>query len=371
MANLPKPPITLLGSGNSLGVYVPAVQVSSNLSRRGIPNEICVLENTYFEAIKEKVPAYRKAFHHHFALARKSAEWARDIADCLDPVKVTRLLEQWGRERRTCFIAFTGFWIPILEQYERQADGLRLEIDMLHLDAVLSPSYLVYGERTRPYRHVWFYDLQGERFTLQIPITEEAPVPFRDREERYIAHGGGWGIGTYARAVQELLDAGKQLDVLAYYDEDIKPHEQIRYFRNDPEWSPWIKDGQGRYPFPPLARIDHGEKPVYLNRESNPLLFDVIRNAAAIISKPGGYSLMESFAAATPFVFLEPFGRHEAANADYWIAQGFGIAYADWKSEGFRADILERLHDNLMRARERCNHYGGVSHAAENDTEVR
>ncbi|MFD1906529.1 hypothetical protein ACFSQ7_24995 [Paenibacillus rhizoplanae] len=87
--------------------------------------------------------------------------------------------------------------------------------------------------------------------SYRIAITDEAPVPLHMREERYIAHGGGWGIGTYPSAVQELLQAGKRLSVLAYYREDIKPHEQIHYFMNDPEWSPWVKKRRRLLPVPP------------------------------------------------------------------------------------------------------------------------
>ncbi|KAF6579789.1 hypothetical protein UY286_20585 [Paenibacillus polymyxa] len=364
-----KPCVTILGSGNSLGVYMPAVQLGIYLERSGISNEVCVLENVYVDGLKNKVPAYRKAFHDNFAIARKSVELARDISDCLDPTKVQLLLEDWSRERRTSFIALTGFWIPILEQYERFV-GTRLEVDMLHLDATLSPSYLVYGSRSERYNHIWFYEPTKKRFELQLPMTDEAPIPFRQREERMVVHGGGWGIGTYPQAVRDLLEGGMELDVLAYFDEDIQPDPRICYYRNDPSWSPWLRNRRGEFGFPPFAQIQHGETPIYLDSGTTPLLFERIRRCTAIVSKPGGYSLMESFAAATPMVFLEPFGRHETANAEYWIKQGFGVSFTDWKTQGFNIEILERAHCNLLHARERCKTYGGVNYATQNESKV-
>lgn len=363
--------VTLLGSGNSLGVYVPVMQLSRQLNSRGIPTEVCVLEDLYLDHIKQKVPAYKKAFHQSFTVAKKGAELARDISDCLDSIKLRQLFEGWEREGKTRFVTATGFWLPIIKQYQLFTGGLRLEVDCLHFDAIHSPSYLVYEDISDSYNHIWFYDPAGKGMSYRIAITDETPVPLHMREERYIAHGGGWGIGTYPSAVQELLQAGKRLSVLAYYREDIKPHEQIHYFMNDPEWSPWVKNEDGYFQFPPLARIEYGQAPEYRNQQTYPPLFNVIRHSAAIISKPGGYSLMESLAAATPFVFLEPFGRHEASNAAYWIKQGFGIWYEDWKAEGYSMDSLIRMHENLMLARNHSIDYGGVLDAAQNNPEIR
>ncbi|WP_419872630.1 hypothetical protein [Candidatus Pristimantibacillus sp. PTI5] len=343
------------------------MQLSRQLICRGIPSEVNVLEDLYLDRIKQKVPAYKKAFHDSFAVARKGAELARDISDCLDSVKVDLLLSKWKQEGRTHFIAATGFWLPVIELYRRRSKELRLHIEFLHLDAAETPSYSVYRECDESFKHTWFYGREDEPMTRRIAMTDGTPAALHQREERYIVHGGGWGIGTYQSAAQELLQAGKRLNVLAYYDEDMKPHELIQYYRNDPAWSPWVMDESGRMQFPPLARIETGKAPQYVNHEHYPPLFDVILRSAAIISKPGGYSLMESMAAATPFVFLEPFAKHEASNASYWIKQGFGIRYEDWKAEHYAMDTLVRLHENLMRARDQLIDYGGEYDAAQND----
>ncbi|AOK88307.1 hypothetical protein [Paenibacillus polymyxa] len=77
---------------------------------------------------------------------------------------------------------------------------------MLHLDATLSPSYLVYGSRSER-TTTFVLRTDKKRFELQLPMTDEAPIPFRQREERMVVHGGGWGIGTYPQAVRDLLEA--------------------------------------------------------------------------------------------------------------------------------------------------------------------
>lgn len=319
-----------------------------------------MLENTYRDEIKEKVPVYKKAFHNNFKVAKKGVDLARDITSCLDPVKVKKLLERWQRERRMKFIAITGFWIPILEQYQQLMGDEKLNVDLLHLDAGHSPSYLVYGERCDCYNHIWFFDQGANQMKYEITITDLEIIPYEDREERFLAHGGGWGIGTYQTIIDELLIEGMWIDALAYYHEDIVGHKQIRYHMNDPHWSPWIKSEAGCFQFPPLALIEPGQPPSYKNQQQYPLIFDIIRRSKAIISKPGGYSLCESLAAATPFIFLEPFGKHEESNAKFWINQGFGIWYEDWKAERFSDEVIQRLHLNLCGARNKNEDYGGL-----------
>jgi UDP-N-acetylglucosamine:LPS N-acetylglucosamine transferase len=83
-------------------------------------------------------------------------------------------------------------------------------------------------------------------------------------------------------------------------------------------------------------------------RADHHALHDVIRAAKAIVSKPGGCTLIDSLAAATPVVFLEPYGYAEASNASLWEHLGFGISYVAWKATGYDPAVLERLHANIV-----------------------
>ncbi|WP_159881528.1 hypothetical protein [Paenibacillus puerhi] len=361
--------ISLLCSGNSLGVYVPAIQLDYQLQQKGVTTEIHILESVYPGDVLARVPAIKQAFHKHFALAKKSAQLVRDIKDTLDPAKVSELLNQWRQEKRTRFIVFTGFWIPILEQYRKIMDPVKLDVDLLRMDAGDSASYQVYGERCDAFRNVWFFSAEENQVLREFPITTLLPVPFSLRDKGVVLHGGGWGIGTYREAKKKLLDAGNRLHVLAYDLEEFVPHDQVQYYMNDPHWNPWSLNEQGKHSFPALALLKAGMEPKFRNQDCHPLLFDVIRNSKAIVSKPGGYSLFESFAAATPFVFLEPFARHEAVNAEFWINQGFGIWFEDWEQQHFSNRCLEELHKNLLHAREKFVQ-GGKYDATKNNSEI-
>jgi UDP-N-acetylglucosamine:LPS N-acetylglucosamine transferase len=92
-----------------------------------------------------------------------------------------------------------------------------------------------------------------------------------------------------------------------------------------------------------------GERPVEYRRGGDYHVFhDVIRRAKAIVSKPGGCTLIDSLDAGTPVVLLEPYGYAERSNARIWEHLGFGIAYDAWRETGFDEGVLERLHANIV-----------------------
>ena len=76
---------------------------------------------------------------------------------------------------------------------------------------------------------------------------------------------------------------------------------------------------------------------------------DLMRNCAAIISKPG--SDPERLAGIrNPFVMLEPFGDHELHNSAYWESRGFGIRFAEWKAGIFQNLNCRRFADVCWRS---------------------
>jgi UDP-N-acetylglucosamine:LPS N-acetylglucosamine transferase len=76
--------------------------------------------------------------------------------------------------------------------------------------------------------------------------------------------------------------------------------------------------------------------------------YDVIRRSKAIVSKPGGCTLIDSLSSATPVVFLEPYGSAERSNGKIWEHLGFGISYTAWRETGYDASVLEQLHSNIL-----------------------
>ena len=67
-----------------------------------------------------------------------------------------------------------------------------------------------------------------------------------------------------------------------------------------------------------------------------------LRRAVAMICKTGGGTLLDSLWSATPIITLEPFGAHEAVNAELWRRLGFGTTFAAWRDGGFRLRVFSR-----------------------------
>jgi UDP-N-acetylglucosamine:LPS N-acetylglucosamine transferase len=115
---------------------------------------------------------------------------------------------------------------------------------------------------------------------------------------------------------------------------------------SNPAWSPWQQD-PANPTFPPLGQVTEEQPILYCGSDDVHELHCIIRSSRAIISKPGGCTLIDSLASATPVVFLDAYGYAEERNAEIWQHLGFGISYAAWRDDGYSADTLAKLHESI------------------------
>jgi hypothetical protein len=116
----------------------------------------------------------------------------------------------------------------------------------------------------------------------------------------------------------------------------------------DPAWRTWDGVATGEPEFPPMREVRGGEVVRALAGGDHHAMHDVIRGAKAIVSKPGGCTLIDSLAAATPIVLLEPYGDAEHRNGQLWERLGYGIRWDAWRDTGFDDAVLARLHANIV-----------------------
>ncbi|WP_411349493.1 UDP-glucuronosyltransferase [Paenibacillus sp. WLX2291] len=355
--------VTILCSGFGLGFYTPGLLVEAGLRRLGIPAEVLVFENVMNPEQRGKVDHSRRAYHEDFSVALMSQRIPQDIRKSMDEQQVHALLNQWKAEGRRHFVCLSGHWVYLLELYRQQMDS-ELEVDLLYLDASDSPSWKHLKKRlgalTDDYREVWLFGRQHEPMYTYIDIVDSDPVvPYEQRERRLLVHGGGWGMGTYREHLQALNHAGYGLDIVLYEgDEPGATNAGQRYYRMDPSWRTWQQNEQGKHTFPPFAEVRSGEQKSYRLHEDYHLLCEIERRVCAIVSKPGGGTLADSFASGTPIIFLEPFGEHEQNNAQLWQHYGYGLSYDTWMSEyGGGTDILEQMHNRLLQDRQSLSSY--------------
>jgi len=357
--------ITVLCSGFGLGFYIPGLLIERKLARMGLSVDVEVFENVMLEAKQQQVDDSRKAYGANFKVALASQKMPSDIRQSLDPQAVNTLIEKWLRENRTRFICLSGHWVHVLDSYlERRGDN-EVNADLLHVDSKPSPSWKQLGklksDYASAYRETGLYDSKDNRVLCRIEVDENEPLPFWQREESIVLHGGGWGIGTFRDKVAELSLAGFRLDIVAYDPAEVaepEPEANRRYCMNDPEWRAWSRDSFGQHGFPSFAVIHlPGEDTVFKPQFSHHGLFDEIRRAKAVVSKPGAGALIDSLASATPLILLEPFGEHERKNAEIWEHLGYGISYEAWRATGFAHVELEKLHRNLVVGRAKLPDY--------------
>lgn|GEM_PF-355575 len=347
-----KETVTILCSGVALGVYIPAVLIDYQLKKHGIKTEVVVLENLLADDKKVKINENKKAFHKNFRLALTGQKLARDLYPTCSQEKINALFTQWNNDSRRYFIVFSGFWMSFLNEYFKKSKINYLNIDIIHMDADISASWKLFTEDSKIYNNIWLYSWQQKKLLYELPVTSNNPFLYNDRPDRFVIHGGGWGMGTYQSKIPELLENKLNLDIIAYdINEANDDNENTRYFMIDPDWTPWIKNENNNHEFPLFGEIKKNNKTIYKNKNEYHELFDVISKSKAIISKPGGATLLDSLQSATPIIMLDPFGDYEQKNADLWKYLGFGIYYDEWKKSGFSINILEELHKNLLKTR--------------------
>jgi hypothetical protein len=339
----------LLTSGVALGVHVPGLLLAKRLAERGSGASVEVLERLLPRERLAAVAASRSLFQRDFRAARAAQRLAADPSRAIDDATLVAVQRRWAERGVRDVVVFSGFWLGPLDRLT--ALGLPLpRITVCHVDAVVSPSFRRAGRLTAQHRTVWLASSARGCLPWTIPVSEEAPVPWGERTGRLLVHGGGWGMGTYRERAVALQDAGHPLDIIVH-DPAVPAtaHPTTRHHLMDPAWHPWLDDG-----FPPLGRLLPGQDPSsvgYRRGGAHHASFDLARTATAMVSKPGGGTLLDAFWSATPLVLLEPSGEHEEHNARLWCALGFGIRYDAWRASGFAAEPLRPLHEALLGAR--------------------
>ena len=347
-----RPPVTILTSAVGLGLYIPALLIARRLQRSGVEAEVEVLEGHYTPAFQRAHVAHRAAHHANFALAQLAHRMARAVDHCLDDDRMRALLARWRREDRRRFIVWAGFWLPVLERYRASLDDGRLDVDHCRIDAAIPASFKVHRDLDARGHEIWLRNWARRSVDHEIPVTDAPPVPFRARADRLVVHGGGWGIGTYREAGRELADAHYHLDVVVHdAAEAAGLGRGDRAFMLDPAWRPWQRDPAAGSVFPPMGEVVGRTVVACPDNAEHHALHDVIREAKAIVSKPGGCTLIDSLAGQTPVVLLAPYGYAEESNGRLWEHLGFGIPYAAWRATGYDPAVLEQLAANIAARR--------------------
>jgi hypothetical protein len=346
--------IEILCSGVALGTYVPGLLVRERLRALGTSARIVVYESFIAPERQERIDAAKRAYHERLAFAMAGQRLARQLSPEPHEELLGPLLARWESAPPWALVVLSGYWVPVVARWAGGDPVRAASVDLLHLDSTAAPSWRTFG--SAGFRDVWLFSAEERRVRAHLPVAG-GDVPFDERGDRVVVHGGGWGIGEYEATVPDLAAHGYEVDLCAYFHEDLRPMEGVRHLLLDPAWKPWIPGEEGEHVFPPNREIEATAGPPESTSGERHPLFDRIARAVAVVSKPGGATLVDSFAAATPIVFLPPYGEHERRNAELWEELGFGLPLEAWRRAGFAREPLQALHDNLREARRHTPSY--------------
>lgn len=355
--------VGILCSGFGLGFYIPGLLVSEKLRGMSIATSVEVFESLLPDDKIQMVEKNREAYHRNFRVALASQKVPGDTRDSMDLSAVHALFARWQKSDCQNFICLSGHWVHVLDLYREKHPDETIHADLLYLDADLTPSWK-WLRKLKPdyasatgYREARLY--KGGAVAYSIDTNSDAPVPYAQREQRLVVHGGGWGIGTFQDRVSDLEAMGYGLDVVCYAkSEAVGGCPSRRYFMDDPNWRTWHRNEIGELTLPPFGEVTASfQAAAFTPQRGCHGLHRIIRSALGIVSKPGAGTLIDSLGAATPLIMLEPFGPHEERNAEVWLAAGFGVCYNMWAEAGYPASMLVKVHQNLLAQRSKSKDY--------------
>ncbi|MBO9596362.1 MAG: UDP-glucuronosyltransferase, partial [Cohnella sp.] len=234
--------VTLLCSGFGLGLYVPGLLIAKRLRRLGVQADVCVFENVILPNKLDQVLRSKQACHRSFPFAQFSAKMPMDMTSTVDDEAIDALLDQWAAEGRREFLVFSGHWLHVVNRYRDKVHPETVNAEIVYVDCGLPPSWtsLKHFEPNYAagYRETWIYDTEKMALALPIAVNDAPPLPYREREPRFVIHGGGWGMGTYQNKIPEWRARGIPLDIVVYETEEAAGGAAAdRFFMMDPSWS--------------------------------------------------------------------------------------------------------------------------------------
>jgi hypothetical protein len=332
----------ILCSGIALGVYVPGLLLRDALEpdRKA---EIFVLENLFPNNYKDDILRNKEAFHSNMRIAKKGHQKATDLSNHCSRERLEELFQYWISKEMREFILISGYWQAIMEQFAKIYPQYQINIACIHMDAGMANSWSNSNNVNLSWNHYRLFD--GENSKINFTISQKSNIkPFREREDRILLHGGGWGMGDYEDVVRCLLNNNVMINHVMYYRKEYKKilKENLKILYLDEEWKPWERGKDGEYTYPRMAEL-RGEKEINISRN------DLYGSVKAIVSKPGGGTLLDSLEYQIPIVFAGSLGYWEEKNAELWIDLGFGMWFDEWTRKGFSFLVLEEMHERIMK----------------------
>ena len=186
-------------------------------------------------------------------------------------------------------------------------------------------------------------DANPARLTCRHSVSGLDLQPHAKREFAFVTHGGGWAMGGF-RGVLDLLPGPAAIllprERALAESEALLPRASL-FFDID-------LGSEGAAEFSRLAQITETGYRILPPMPYHGAL-DVIARSRALVSKPGGATVVDSYLAQTPVLFLDPISLYEQGNAEFIVQSGIGMRLSDFLAKGADPALLESCVANLAK----------------------
>lgn len=140
---------------------------------------------------------------------------------------------------------------------------------------------------------------------------------YRKRKPFLLVSGGGWGLGNLEATTVSLLKRQIGHTLMVVTGENNELYQRLKIIR-------------AKYP----GRL--------IVKRTIPKLYNTMKNALAVLTKPGGLTVTEAMILKKPLILLKPLPGAEEKNLDYLISRGAAISYSTFLKQ---TDIIDRWHE--------------------------
>ncbi|MBC8754078.1 hypothetical protein H2O64_05310 [Kordia sp. YSTF-M3] len=326
------------------GVYFPARIVANSLNAAGFDSEVLLIEHFFTDAKRKTYEASKTAYSKNYKLAKLATKLSIDSSDMFDTAKVETLFKRWKEEKISEFLCFSGLWLDLLSLYSKY--NPQLSVKLCRLDAGDAVTWRTNDEIVIQETYS-FLDLPEGKINYKLSIPTLHYIPYSERTASVVIHGGGWGLGDFLETTQQLPENIIKKILVKDFSNDVLQKGKTTFYINDPDWNP-INNSDVSY-FPRLGEISSKDTIVYAINDEYHAVLDLIVDSKAIISKPGGMTIVDSIITGTPLLYLDPMGENEEGNQLLIERLKIGTSFKAWQQENFSNKMLVEFHENIER----------------------
>lgn len=333
--------IAILTASMGLGTYIPALSLKDELTFFNINSDIFLYEDYISEDKRNNLKKYKKAFHNDIRLAIAGHQLMGKLNKSSNTLEIAKKLYPLINAYDE-IIVLSGNWIDILCVLEEEFH-MAIAITIIHLDCDKAPSWQnkhKYPESIK--NEIWLLGQTDK--DAKYYLSKKDSLEFNKRDNRLLLYGGGWGMGNYLEYADELSQH-ILLDVILHSPIDKINCENKNLYLFPEEWNPWQRKENNELYIPDLRICKQINKKLLVTDKTIKNIF--ASQDRALVSKPGGGTIIDALTYCTPLIFLDPISRHEQENASYYIKRGLAISIDEWRKLNYSNSVLEKISENI------------------------